>query len=248
MYSLFDTALFTASVLYLLQSTSDHTISPDIRVGLLATMALIRHSPYSIPSPRFNSTMSTTTYDPHFVSGLAIPATGASSSESCSVALPYSSGMYTEALSDVNSAANSRPGMSYLSNINASDNSPYSPNSPNSPGHDFNTDRESSLITDPYNNTQCGAGCYSSSCRYPTSMLTGSHSPPPSLPTSPYPDPVPSTAMLPTPMYSPQDCSSTSFSIFSNSRSMPSAFGGTITLQPSCFSSAMPCLNMPMWR
>lgn len=140
---------------------------------------------------------------------------------------------------------NSGPAMGCLSDSSAPDHSPASCCSADSPTSPPNLSVEDS--PSPYKSCSV-AGCYSSLSppsspgALPGSLLNGSRSPPPpslslagssALPG--YPTAAPSS-ILPSPMYSSQDYSTSSFSSFSSS--MP----------PSFSSSSMPSLSMPMWR
>ena len=157
---------------------------------------------------------------------------------------------FLQALNSTSSSSvgmdSSGPGaMACLSDTSAPDHSPASCCSADSPTSPPDLSVEDSPL--PYKSCSVG-GCYSSlsppssPSGLPTSMYNGSRSPPPpppppSLPAgSSLPYPPPSTAMLPAPMYSSQDYSSSSFSSFSSS--MPSSFS----------SSSMSSLGMPMWR
>ena len=153
-----------------------------------------------------------------------------------------------QALNSSNSSVvvdSSGPAMGCLSDTSAPDHSPASCCSADSPTSPPDLSVEDS--PSPYKSCSV-AGCYSSLSppsspgALPGSMLNGSRSPPPpSLPLAGssalpgYPTAAPSS-ILPSPMYSSQDYSSSSFSSFSSS--MP----------PSFSSSSMPSLSMPMWR
>ena len=224
----------------------------------------IRHSPYTIPTPRPNSMSSFTTYNPQYFSSEAASVLVAGAQTS---AMPPGLSSFGNTRppspSDGFSHVNNQLRISYLSDSSGSSagsdsNSPCSSDSPDSP-FDISVE-EASLFADPCN-TQCfQAGYYSSVPshlnEHPSSGSMANCDP--MAPSQGFPQPMPAypSAIAPSSMlqspevpYSYQDYY---LSNFSNTRFMPPTFTcaapSYFSNTSASFTSHMPSLNMHMWR